>query len=323
MEAKTVSIIIPVKPGGKVRALEALRNVEYPSNAVEIIVVEGKCPSRQRNMAAATAGGEILYFLDDDSMVLPQFLQRSVSHYRNNSVAAVGGPSLTPESDTPLQQAFGMVLSSRFGSGGVRNRYRKNGHVRETGDEELILCNLSISSQVFRAFNGFDERLYPNEENELMVRMRKKGLVLVHDPNLAVYRSQRRTLAAFVRQIFGYGMGRGRQTLLGGVSSYGSFVPVAFLLYLLSLFLVVKPVYYLPLLCYLVMDLLWAVAASFGVGRLRLAPLLFFLFPILHLSYGAGILRGILPYPVRRGMLEDCQVTLRRVKEFDEVFSWT
>ncbi|HKZ16745.1 MAG TPA: glycosyltransferase, partial [Geobacteraceae bacterium] len=219
MEAKTVSIIIPVKPGGKVKALDALRNVDYPAAAVEIIVAEGKCPSRQRNMAAAAAGGDILYFLDDDSIVIPEFLLKAVNHFGNTSVAAVGGPSLTPESDTPLQQAFGLALSSRFGSGGVCNRYRKKGGVRETGDNELILCNLSMRSDVFRAFGGFDERLYPNEENELMDRIRNKGLALVHDPDLAVYRSQRKTFPAFVRQIFGYGKGRGRQTLIGGVNS--------------------------------------------------------------------------------------------------------
>ncbi|HKZ16273.1 MAG TPA: glycosyl transferase family 2, partial [Geobacteraceae bacterium] len=205
---------------------------------------------------------------------------------------------------------------------GVCNRYRKKGGVRETGDDELILCNLSMRSDVFRAFGGFDERLYPNEENELMVRIRKKGLALVHDPDLAVCRSQRKTFPAFVRQIFGYGKGRGRQTLIGGISGFGSFVPVVFLLYILSLFLMDKPVYYLPLLCYLVVGLLGAVGGSYRAGRLRLAPVFFFLFPVLHLSYGAGILRGLLSHPIRRGMPEDCQVKLRRVKEFDEVFSW-
>jgi len=322
MATKSVSIIIPVKPGSKVKALDALRNVDYPAAAVEIIVAEGKCPSRQRNMAAAAAGGDILYFLDDDSIVIPEFLLKAVNHFGNTSVAAVGGPSLTPESDTPLQQAFGLALSSRFGSGGVCNRYRKKGGVRETGDDELILCNLSMRSDVFRAFGGVDERLYPNEENELMDRIRNKGLALVHDPDLAVYRSQRKTFPAFVRQIFGYGKGRGRQTLIGGISGFGSFVPVVFLLYILSLFLMDKPVYYLPLLCYLVMGLLGAVGESQRAGRLCLAPVLFSLFPVLHLSYGAGILRGLLSHPIRRGMPEDCQVKLRRVKEFDEVFSW-
>lgn len=320
METKTVSIIIPVKPGGAVKALDALRDLDYPADAVEIIVAEGKCPSRQRNRAAAIAEGEILYFLDDDSMTPPTLLRRAAHHYGNPFVAAVGGPSLTPDSDTCLQQAFGLALSSRFGSGSVCNRYRRSGDVRETEDNELILCNLSMRSDAFRYFGGFDERLYPNEENELMVRIRKEGLSLVHDPELAVYRSQRRTFRAFVRQLFGYGKGRGRQTLISGVSGYASFVPVLFLLYLLSLPLVDKPVYYLPLLCYLVVDFLSAFRVSAGAGRLRLAPALCCLFPVLHLAYGGGILWEFLSYGFKKEATGNCVVTLRRVKEFGQRF---
>ncbi len=317
MEVKTVSIIIPVKPGGTVKALEALRDMDYPSEAVEILVAEGKCPSRQRNTAAAAAKGDILYFLDDDSMTSPPFLKNTVVHYGDPSVAVVGGPSLTPASDPPLRQAFGLALSSRFGSGSVCNRYRKIGDVRETGDNELILCNLSIRSDFFRSCGGFDERLYPNEENELMVRIRKQGLKLICDPGLAVYRSQRRTFTAFVRQIFGYGRGRGRQTLISGISSFASFVPVVFLLYLLSLVLADKPVYYLPLLCYLLMDFIFAVRESAASGKPAIAPVVFCLFPVLHLCYGAGIIWEFVSYGCRKkGVLPPGAVALRRVKEF-------
>ncbi len=317
MVVKTVSIIIPVKPGGMVKALDALRDLDYPSEAVEILVAEGKCPSRQRNTAAAAAKGDVLYFLDDDSMTSPPFLKKALVHYGDASVAVAGGPSLTPSSDPPLRQAFGLALSSRFGSGSVCNRYRKTGDVRETGDEELILCNLSMRSDIFRSCGGFDERLYPNEENELMVRIRKQGLKLICDPGLAVYRSQRRTFMAFVRQIFGYGRGRGRQTLISGISSFASFVPVVFLLYMLSLFVADKPVYYLPLLCYLVMDIIFAVRESAVAGKPALAPLLFCLFPVLHLCYGAGIIWEFMSYGFRKnGTHRDGTVALRRVKEF-------
>ena len=318
MKITRISIIIPVKPGGAVKALDALHHLDYPAGAVEIIVAEGKCPSRQRNRAAAAAAGEILYFLDDDSIIDPMALRKAVTHYDSPAVAAVGGPSLTPRSDTRLQQAFGLALSSRFGSGSVCNRYRQSGTLRETGDHELILCNLSMRREVFESFGGFDERLYPNEENELMVRIRKNGLRLLHDPELAVYRSQRKTFRAFVRQLFGYGRGRGRQTMIGGVSGAASFVPVFFLLYLVSLPLVDKPVYYLPLLCYLIMDFLCAFRESARAGKLLLAPLLCCLFPVLHLVYGAGILWELLTYGFKKGITRDGEVSLRRIKEFGE-----
>jgi len=316
MQTKTVSIIIPVKPGGTVKALEALLKLDYPVDAVEIMVAEGRCPSRQRNMAAAAAGGEIICFLDDDSMVGARFLHRVASHYDDPATAVVGGPSLTPATDPPLQQGFGLALASLFGSGGVRNRYRQSGRVRKAADNELILCNLSMRREVFRAYGGFDERLYPNEENELLERIRKDGLTLLHDPELVAYRSQRRNLRAFVRQIFGYGSGRARQTLISRSCGVANLVPAAFLIYLCALPFTDKPVYYLPLLCYLGMDILSACCESARGGKLALAPLLSCLFPIQHLSYGAGLLWEFLTFRFRKMSPKNSEVTLRRIKEF-------
>jgi len=316
MEYPAVSIIIPVKPGGTVRALDGLRKVDYPDEFFEILVSEGTCPSRQRNLAAKKAQGALLYFLDDDSLVSPDFLTRAVRHYGQDRVAVVGGPSLTPEEDSPLRQAFGLALASPFGAGSVCNRYRRHGVCRETGDHELILCNLSISAAVFNEAGGFDERLYPNEENELLVRLRRAGWILIHDPELAVQRSQRPTFPAFVRQLFGYGRGRAQQILLGGGSTIASFVPVFFLLYLLSLPFLQRPVYYLPLLCYLVMVLAEVFRAAVTSGKTVPAFLLPLLFPVLHLSYGAGLLSGLVVYGAGKRARPAGDVTVKRVKPF-------
>jgi GT2 family glycosyltransferase len=322
MKNPAVSIIIPVKPGGAVRALDRLRNVEYPENLFEVLVAEGTSPSRQRNRAADEALGEILYFLDDDSLVSPDFLQQLVHLYADDRVAVAGGPSLTPENDPPLCQAFGLALASPFGAGSVRNRYRRHGVCRETGDNELILCNLSFSAAAFTAAGGFDERLYPNEENELLVRLRRSGWKLLHDPELAVFRSQRPTFRAFVRQLFGYGRGRGQQILLGGGSGIASFVPVFFLLYLLILPFLSHPVYYLPLLCYLVMVIYGAFHAAIASGKTVPAMFLPLLFPALHLSYGAGLLYGLVVYGAGKKMRPAGAVTVKRIKSFDSGRYW-
>ncbi len=316
MENPAVSIIIPVKPGGAVRALDGLRNVDYPENLLEVLVAEGTCPSRQRNQAAREAKGQILYFLDDDSLVSADFLKRAVRHFGKDAVAVVGGPSLTPENDPPLRQAFGLALASPFGAGSVCNRYRRHGICRETGDHELILCNLAILASAFSEAGGFDERLYPNEENELLVRFRRAGWKLLHDPELAVYRSQRSTFSAFVRQLFGYGRGRAQQILLGGGCGIASFVPVFFLLYLLSLPFIHLPVYYLPLLCYLVMVLVGTIHAAVSSGKTGPALLLPLLFPVLHLSYGAGLLSGLAVYGAGKRARPVGSVTVKRIKLF-------
>jgi len=163
----TFTFIIPVKPGGYVAALDPLRRLTSSPYKFEILIAEGCSPSRQRNSAAQDARGEILYFLDDDSQVAPDCLDTCTTIFAEPTVAVVGGPSLTPTTDTPLQQLFGLALSSLFGAGGMRNRYRRIGDVRDTSDKELILCNLALRRNIFLESGGLDERLYPNEENEL------------------------------------------------------------------------------------------------------------------------------------------------------------
>ena len=318
MQSGTISIIIPVKPGGEVHALGRLCSVDYPACAFEVIVAEGRQPSRQRNRAAEVATGEILYFLDDDALVDGENLLRLATHFRDPSVVAVGGPSLTPVDDSRRQRCFGLALASIIGGGGVRNRYRRTGVVRPTDDRELILCNLAFRADAFRASGGFDERLYPNEENELLTRMARQGGRILHDPDLSVRRSQRPTFVAFVRQLFGYGRGRAEQTLIGGRAGVVTYLPMLFLAYLCLLPFLDNPVYYLPLLCYAVAVVLFSLAAVAEEGLWQLLPCLFLVFPALHLAYGAGLAAGFAAPRFRRPRPVVPEVTLRVVKGMAE-----
>lgn len=311
----TVSIIIPVKPGGEVRALGRLRGADYPAESVEVLVAEGRQPSRQRNRAAAQARGELLYFLDDDSLVSPNFLRRAAEHFADPRTAVAGGPSLTPPTDTPFQRAAGIVLASPLGGGGARNRYRRTGTARETSERELILCNLAFRRELFLSLGGLDERLYPNEENELMDRIARAGWRMVHDPELAVFRSQRPTLRAFLRQFFGYGRGRGEQTRIAGPRGVVDFVPSLFLLYLCLLPLALHPASLLPLFCYGGAVLAFSLAEAVRAGLPGAFPRLLLLFPSLHLAYGAGLIRGLLLPRFARGGDGAAEVGVRTVKE--------
>ena len=154
-----------------------------------------------------------------------------------------------------------------------------------------------------------------------MERLRSGGCVLIHDPGLAVQRSQRPTLKAFCRQLFGYGRGRGEQTVISGVIKPITFIPSVFILYLLLLPLVRKPVYYLPFLCYLLTIGSVAVLNALKSGRPRSALLLPAVFPLFHICYGAGLLRGVAAPRFRKKGASDCEVTIRTVKEFGEPLS--
>lgn len=312
------SIIIPVKPGGHVAACDHLRKIMPDDPRYEILLAEGCAPSQQRNRAAQEASGDILYFLDDDSLLRPENLALCTAGMDDPSVAVVGGPSLTPAEDTPLQQLIGFALASPFGSGAVHKRYCVKGETRKTTDKELILCNLAVRRSVFADLGGFNECLYPNEENEFLDRVTSAGYSLLHIPSMPVYRSQRRTLKAFIRQMFAYGRGRGQQTLITSSYSISSFIPLFFVIYLVLAILGIKYVFLLvPLVIYLIAALLCSLVVLCRTGRL-LSLLLVGLFPLMHVVNGVGLLWGLVNG--KPGPVHDGSIRIRTIKKLGEKF---
>jgi GT2 family glycosyltransferase len=315
----TFSIIIPVKPGGFVAALGHLHRLDPGVHTFEVLIAEGSSPSRQRNAAVREARGDFIYFLDDDSRVAADCLTISERILKDETVAVVGGPSLTPPDDSPLQQLFGYALSSLLGAGAVRNRYRASGNTRTTTEKELILCNLIMRRSVYLEAGGLDERLYPNEENELLDRISAKGMKLVHAPEMAIQRSQRKTLRQFVRQMFSYGRGRAQQTLITGHFSAISFAPLFFLIYLMVLpFLPANLLTLAPLFSYGAVVTGFSAAALAGSGSLH-GLFLILLYPLMHISNGWGLVCGLFGGTHGRSRRSlDTPVTVRRIKEFDQ-----
>jgi hypothetical protein len=314
----TFSIIIPVKPGRHVAALAALRGLEFPQAAFEILVAEGCRPSVQRNRAAAQAAGTLLYFLDDDSLVDRHILTRIAAAMNDPAVAVIGGPSVTPSSDSTFQRTIGYMLQTFLGGGGVRNRYRSIGVRRITNERELILCNLCFRRDLFLAHGGLDERLYPNEENELLDRLQSAGHSFMHDPQMAIVRSQRPTVRSFVRQMYGYGVGRGEQTRIGGRLQIDSLIPPLFLIYLVSLVVIHVWWYVLPLVLYLLLIIATAIHGQLTQTVPGIGVRLCIVIPALHLLYGAGIMAGAVSPRFRADHATESPVVIRYEKRLGE-----
>ncbi len=300
-------------------AFEHLKKNMPDDPRFEIFIAEGSAPSLQRNRAAKEAGGDILYFLDDDSLINPENLDLCCSGMSDPSVAVVGGPSLTPAGDSRLQKLFGYALASPFGSGAVHNRYRAHGKIRETTDKELILCNLAVRRSVFMKFDGFNECLYPNEENEFLERVVSAGYTLLHVPSMSVSRRQRHTLKAFIHQMFNYGRGRAQQTLITQSYSLTSFIPLFFAAYLLLALIGIKHVLLLvPLMIYLAAALvssLWVLRQTGSLSSL----LLLGIYPLMHCVNGAGLFWGLLNG--KPGPVHDGSIRIRRLKRLGETFA--
>ena len=148
-----MSVVIPVEPGGTVRAaLRAMQGLAKLEKALiaEVLVAEGENPSRQRNLAVQKAKAPWVLFLDSDSQVQPGAVS-ALLQATEAGVVAVGGPNLALKDEPRLGRSFDKVLGSWFGSMASRARYKSLGQRRNTSEKELILCNLLVSRKDFVA----------------------------------------------------------------------------------------------------------------------------------------------------------------------------
>ena len=302
-EYPLVSVIIPVHPAKtEARSAAASKLLDYPREKLEIIVVRSTdlatYPSMKRNAAIRAAKGELIYFLDDDSVPLPGNLKRAIAHFVDPKVQMVGGPNICPDDAPMIERTFANVMGSWLAFGPSCARYRSVGKLRESNEKELISCNLVSRRSVLLESGGFDESLYPNEENALMDAVLKRGKLL-YDPELIVHRRPRSNFKSFAKMLYSYGGGRAQQFRLHPTAgSFINFVPPAFCLYLI---LLVIAAFFLPPLATaalsipLALYLLAVLVQTFAVmarttfmAGLRALPLL----ALTNILYGAGVLRG-------------------------------
>ncbi len=311
-----ISIIIPAPPGQhEVLAAVAARQLDYPTDRLEILVARGRQPSVQRNTALRAARGELVYFLDDDALPDAANLRRMFDRFADPKVVMLGGPNLCPPEAPTLEQIFALVLSASLAFGPSRARYTRVGALRSTSEKELILCNLAARRQPVLELGGFDETLYPNEENALMDALQQQGGTLLYDPEFVAVRRPRRTLKSFARMLMTYGRGRAEQFRQHPTAgSVLNFVPPLFCLYLLALPLLVlaTPVGALalaPLAVYALVVLAQSLALVPRGGVLKsfgALPLMV----MTHLLYGLGFWRGLFTTLRQPGQRSDVPVTL-------------
>ena len=212
------SIIIPVAPSRGAEVLNSIKQLDFPKNQYEVIVEKGTNPSRNRNIGAKRAKGEVLCFLDDDAIVPKGLLKEAkkimdskhhlAKDYPNYDIAILGGPQLTPPDDKWFPKLCGEVLASKFGSLSMADRYRKGKENLNANENLLTSAIMFVRADAFKKIGGFDEKMYPGEDPLFLAEAKRKGFRIAYSPDIFIWHRRRPTLMKYIQQIFSYGQSR-------------------------------------------------------------------------------------------------------------------
>lgn len=320
MGADLISVIMPVYNEEKYieNCIDSLLLQDYPMEKMEWIFVDGMSTDSTRtligtyiarypqlirlyenpnktvpyamNIGIGQARGKYIIRLDAHADYSRDYISKCVYYLDTTDADNVGGVAET-RSRGFTGNAIAKMLSSRFGVG--NSEFRTNGN---SGYVDTVPFG-AFRREVFEKWGGYDERLTRNQDNEMNYRIRKNGgkIYLASDIRLSYY------CRDSIRGISDMAVKNGMwnvitMKLCPGSMGLRHFIPLAFLLSLILLpaaGLLITPVWYLfgaEMLLYCGLDLYFSAKQADSAKQFGLLVLLF---PIFHITYGAGSVKGI------------------------------
>ena len=244
------------------------------------------------NVALAAATGDAIVRLDAHARIPENFLERSLRALERGE-DIVGGRVSGADPGTPWEGVMRALDTSRFCGGAAP--FRNAGEARYVDTLAYALYRREVYDRV----GLYDERLRRTEDNDMHYRMRRAGYRFYYSPDIVSTHAARSTFRGQLRQKWGNGYWIGRtMRIQPRCFAPRHLVPALFVLVLVAclLLLPVTPApLLLLLLAYALCDIAFSVQGALRQtqGRALCLIALPFLFPAVHLVYGAGTIVGL------------------------------
>lgn len=172
------------------------------SSCTRVVVVRLGTPqgvSVARNFAVAQASGEIIGFLDDDTVPEPDWLNR-LGKDLSGQDAAIAGRIIEQSGETVLGRLRAVAFNHRH----VSNLAQLSNLAQPCGNSSLHVDylnggNCGIRTEVFRALSGFDPTFRKSQDRELARRIVQAGYTIAYDPELVITHAASYTAKGFLR----------------------------------------------------------------------------------------------------------------------------
>jgi GT2 family glycosyltransferase len=319
-----VSVVVPVRNEERTiaRCLAALRAQDYPADRTEILVVDGMSDDRTREIVAAHPGvrlldnprrhagpamnvgiaaarGAVIARVDGHAIVPPDFLSRCVRALRERPDVECASGALETRGRSPMGAAIAAAMSSPAGVGTARFR---------TGAGSPCLVDTVAfpvyPSTTLARLGPFDEELVRNQDDELNLRLTRRGGKILLLPDVRIVYFCQDTLRGLWRQYLQYGFWKVRVIQKHGApASWRHLVPGTLVAALVAAALVALvapawrpaalalPAAYAAGLC--------VIGLRLAGGRPAAAARIAAAVGTLHLAYGIGFWKGVAAFAGR------------------------
>ncbi len=323
MSKESVSVVIPMYNAASYvgRCLRSVLEQDYPSEKVEIIVVDGAStdcsvavvrnfirdnprvrlrsnPMRRVchafNIGIRDSKGDVVIFVGCRGVLATDFITKCIENLRKVKEAAVVGGIVRIGYNNFMGKAIGLALSSPFGVSTARYRYATEPQFTDTVQFG------AYRREIFDEVGLADEDMIFADDDELNWRIVKADHKIYMNPEIKFLYYPRDSVTALFRQYFGYGRGRAMAVKKHPDRlSIKHLIPSAFVLFLpfgLVLSLLIRGLWipYVALLgLYAALSLFFSakIAARDGWKLLLVLPVLFL---CVHAAYGLGFLRELI-----------------------------
>jgi len=251
-----VSVIVPMynEENYIEYCLESLINQSYPSERMEILIVDGMSNDHSRdivkkyqdkysniklidnpkrivpiamNIGIKNATGEIIARIDAHSSQSHDFIRQSVHLLQTTGAVNVGGV-LEAIGTKYISKAIAIATSTPFGIGDSMFRFSKKERWVDT-----VFPGIWYKKTIDEV-GGFNEEFVVNQDYELNYRLRKRGGKILLSPMLKSKYFVRESISALFRQYFRYGYWKVKTVLLHPRSMrWRHIIPPLFVLFLL------------------------------------------------------------------------------------------
>jgi GT2 family glycosyltransferase len=337
-----VSVVIPCfNEANNIRScLDSVVANDFPKDQLEVLVVDGQSHDGTReiileftkryswiilvnnirritpiamNIGIQSAKGQVLMRMDAHTVYPTNYISGLVQWLIRSKADNVGGTSIVqPANRSSKAHAIAYALSHPWGVG--NSQFRIGTSEPKWVDTVPFGC---YWKEVFDRIGLYNEALLRNQDDELNHRLIKHGGRILLVPEIASFYTARESLAKLWTMFYQYGYFKPLAArAVGKVMTARQLVPSLFLLGLaLAAFLALWwdsmiAVLKVISVIYAALDLTISLRAALERG-LRCGLWLIVVFPILHISYGIGYLKGIIDFVVVRKSETSATVALR------------